>query len=117
MRRVILCTAALYAATTLSAGTAAQPAALSPSATHGRQLYTATGCYECHGYSGQGSAGPRLAPNPLPLDIFTRQLRNPRAVMPIYTRKTLSDADLADIYAYLNAIPAAKPVASIPLLK
>jgi mono/diheme cytochrome c family protein len=117
MRRVILCAMALFVVIRLSAGAPAQHGTLSPSAAHGRQLYIATGCYECHGYSGQGSAGPRLAPNPLPLDIFSRQLRNPRAVMPIYTRAILSDSDLADVYAYLNSVPAAKPVAQIPLLK
>jgi mono/diheme cytochrome c family protein len=117
MRRLILCSAVLFAVGGFSVGTTAEHGPQSPSATHGRQLYVAAGCHECHGYIGQGSAGPRLAPNPLPLDLFSRQLRNPRAVMPIYTRAILSDSDLAEVYAYLNSIPAAKPVAQIPLLK
>jgi ubiquinol-cytochrome c reductase cytochrome c subunit len=87
------------------------------SSAHGRQLYIADGCSQCHGYSGQGTVGPRLAPNPIPLEIFTRQMRNPRGVMPIYTSKVLSEADLADIYAYLESVPQPVPVARIPLLK
>jgi hypothetical protein len=37
--------------------------------------------------------------------------------MPPYTVKVASDGDLADIYAFVAARPAAPPVASIPLLK
>jgi len=83
---------------------------------HGRQLYIADGCHQCHGYSGQGSTGPRLAPGLIPLDLFSRQLRKPRDRMPIYTSKVLSDADLGDIYAYLGSMPQPKPVSQIPLI-
>jgi ubiquinol-cytochrome c reductase cytochrome c subunit len=37
--------------------------------------------------------------------------------MPPYTAKVLSDADLADIYAFLQSVPAPPKVDSIPLLK
>jgi mono/diheme cytochrome c family protein len=86
---------------------------------HGKTIYISYGCYQCHGYQGQGSAsaGPKLAPNPLPYDAVDRQLRKPRDRMPVYTHKTVSDADVADIYAYLQSIPKAKTVAEIPLLK
>ena len=90
----------------------AAPSSIAP----GRQLYVSQGCAECHGYSGQGTVGSRLAPNLIPRDLFGRQLRNPRGVMPIYTAKVLSDADVADLYAYLSSIPAPPPVAKIPLL-
>jgi mono/diheme cytochrome c family protein len=86
---------------------------------HGKKIYITYGCYQCHGYQGQGSAsaGPKLAPNPLPFDAVDRQLRKPRDRMPVYTHVTTSDADVADIYAYLQSIPKAKTVAEIPLLK
>jgi mono/diheme cytochrome c family protein len=116
MQGVIRFAATLCAAACVSAGATTQHAALSHAA-HGRQLYIADGCYQCHGYSGQGSVGPRLAPGPLPLEIFARQLRNPIAVMPVYTTAILSDSDLADIYAYLNSIPKPTPVVEIPLLR
>jgi ubiquinol-cytochrome c reductase cytochrome c subunit len=115
MRCTALGAVALCAVTYVSIGAASHTEV--SSIVHGRQLYIADGCPQCHGYIGQGSAGPRLAPDPLPLEVFTRQLRNPMAVMPIYTRAILSDADLADIYAYLKSIPRPKPVTEIPLLK
>jgi ubiquinol-cytochrome c reductase cytochrome c subunit len=98
----------------------AQPAkpALTGAAEHGRKLFTADGCYQCHGFQGQGGgvAGPKLAPNPLPIDAFASQLRNPRDRMPIYTHVVLPDANLNDIYAYVQSIPKAHTVAEIPLL-
>jgi mono/diheme cytochrome c family protein len=116
MQRVILCAAALCAMTALSAGARAPRSALSAAAVHGRQLFVAVGCYQCHGHGGQGSVGPRLAPNPLPLDVFTRLVRNPLGVMPVYTAVVLPETDVADIYAYLNSIPKPKSVSEIPLL-
>ena len=85
----------------------------------GKKLYTSYGCYQCHGFEGQGSTatGPRLAPRPLPYAAFSRYVRRPAGQMPLYTQKVLSDADLGHIHAYLQARPAPKPVDSIPLLK
>ena len=85
----------------------------------GKKLYTSYGCYQCHGYEGQGSSatGPRLAPRPMPFAAFSRYVRRPTGQMPLYTTKVLSDADLAHIYAYLQARPAPRPVDSIQLLK
>ncbi len=37
--------------------------------------------------------------------------------MPPYTVKVVSDQELADIYAFLMAIPQPPPIDSIPLLK
>jgi mono/diheme cytochrome c family protein len=83
----------------------------------GRKVYIAYGCYQCHGYQGQGSnAGSRLAPNPAPYVAFAHQLRQPRARMPAYSLQLASDQDVADIYAYLLTIPKARAVADIPLL-
>jgi mono/diheme cytochrome c family protein len=88
-------------------------------AAHGKQLFVAIGCYQCHGTQGQGgsSAGPRLAPNPIPFPAFALQLRTPRERMPVYTATVLSDGDLADLYAYLQSIPQEKTLDQIPLLR
>jgi mono/diheme cytochrome c family protein len=37
--------------------------------------------------------------------------------MPPYTAKVLSDAQLADVYAFLQSVPQPTPVENIPLLK
>jgi mono/diheme cytochrome c family protein len=111
---ILLAVAALLA----GAGGAAiaQDAAGDP--VHGRQVFLADGCYECHGMAGQGSiqSGPRLAPEPMPLASLTQLVRRPLNVMPAYSDKVLSDRDIADIHAYLASIPTPKPVKDIPLL-
>src|SRR6266516_2045527 len=67
----------------------------------GRQIFVRVGCYQCHGREAQGaSTGPRLGPDPLPVAAFTRAVRTPRNEMPPYSTKILSDADLADVYAF-----------------
>jgi mono/diheme cytochrome c family protein len=93
----------------------AQPAG---NAVHGRKLYMADGCWQCHGTSGEGGTvfGPKLAPEPLPFEAVLGQLRAPRARMPVYTAKVLPDAGAADIYAYLKSIAPSKKAADIPLL-
>jgi len=79
----------------------------------GKQTYLKIGCYQCHGRAGQGAAtGPRLGPPPpLALDAFTRYVRHPRGEMPPYTAKVVSDAALAEIYAFLRSLP---PPAALP---
>jgi mono/diheme cytochrome c family protein len=103
-----------------------QPAAASapaPAATgngdNGKRLYVSAGCYECHSREGQGGAGtgPRLAPSPIPFAAFIRQCRQPSNQMPPYTSKVLSDAQLNDIYAFLQSVPKPPDVSSIPLLQ
>ena len=86
-------------------------------ADNGKRLFVKDGCYQCHGYQGQGgAAGARLAPRPIVLAALTAYVRHPTGQMPPYTSKVLSDADLADIHAYLSSIPAPPPVKDIPLL-
>jgi mono/diheme cytochrome c family protein len=81
----------------------------------GKKLFVSYGCYQCHGYEAQGSSstGPRLGPRPLPFASFSRYVRNPSNQMPPYTAKVVSDAELADIYAYVESRPA--PKTTIPL--
>jgi ubiquinol-cytochrome c reductase cytochrome c subunit len=75
-------------------------------ADRGKQTYTKVGCYQCHGREAQGaSTGPRLGPDPIPLAQFTRYVRAPRNEMPPYTAKVLSDAELADIHAFVSSRP------------
>ena len=95
---------------------APQNTALKGDVAHGKKIYVAYGCWQCHGYQGQGGAGPKLAPTPLPYEAVSRQLRKPRGTMPVYTHVTTPDQDVADIYAYLQSIPKAKAVADIPAL-
>jgi mono/diheme cytochrome c family protein len=73
----------------------------------GRQLFVRKGCYQCHGREGQGAptTGPRLGPNPLTLAALVGAVRNPRAQMPPYTEKIVSDAELADMRAFLDSRP------------
>ena len=125
VRRLVplLATAALlHAAPAVRAQNAAKSGSdeSSPSrnADSGKKLYTSYGCYECHGREGQGSpySGARLAPKPIELRAFIAYVRQPAGQMPPYTAKVASDADLADIRAFLSSVPQPPPVKSIPLL-
>jgi ubiquinol-cytochrome c reductase cytochrome c subunit len=86
-------------------------------ADHGKHLFMADGCYQCHGTVGQGTvAAPRLAPDPLPAEAIAQYIRKPTSVMPPYVEKVLSDQDIRDIQAYLASMPQPKPLHDIPLL-
>jgi mono/diheme cytochrome c family protein len=75
------------------------------------------GCWQCHGFAGQGgTAGPKLAPNPMPLEALATFVRFTNGAMPPYQKAVLSDADLADIHAWLLSLPKAPDPKSIPLL-
>ena len=82
----------------------------------GKKLFVGVGCYQCHGYEAQGSSatGPRLGPRPIAFAAFSRYVRQPSGQMPPYTAKVLSDADLANIYAFVRSRP--EPAKQIPLL-
>jgi ubiquinol-cytochrome c reductase cytochrome c subunit len=83
----------------------------------GKKLYVSYGCYQCHGHEAQGSSatGPRLGPRPIAFAAFSRYVRQPTGQMPPYTTKVVSDADLTNIYAFVQSRPA--PPSNIPLLK
>jgi mono/diheme cytochrome c family protein len=86
-------------------------------AENGKRIFTAYGCYQCHGYQGQGGgAGARLAPRPLPLAAMIAYVRKPTGVMPPVTAKVVSDTEIADIRAYLETVPAPPDVKSVKLL-
>ena len=106
--------AAAFAACTLGAG-AQSPAG---DAARGQSLYVKNMCYTCHGSAGQGTRyGLRLAPSPLPVEAFAHQVRHPRADMPRYPAEFVTDADLADMIAYLASIKPGPKASDIPLLK
>ena len=85
-------------------------------AANGKRLFVRDGCYECHGYAGQGGAGARLAPRVMSAANLIKYVRHPAGAMPPYTSKVASDADLTDIRAYLATMPEAPALKSIPML-
>ena len=114
--RIRLALAALVAGFVLTNG-----AALAASAENGKIVYVKQGCWQCHGFLGQGSlvtsGGTVIGPSALTFDIFKSFVRNTKRTMPPYREAILPDADLADIYAYLQTMPKAPDPNSIPLLK
>lgn len=109
----IIAPVALAAAVVLPVGAAAADG----SPDKGKAAFVRHGCWECHGYAGQGGVtGPKLAPDPLPFDALSTFVRTTNRNMPPYVEAILSNEDLADIYAYLSSVPKAPAPASIPLL-
>jgi mono/diheme cytochrome c family protein len=103
--------AAVFSAATLMAQTSAGDAA------NGKKLFLRDGCYECHGYAGQGgAAGARIATIGLNAPGLIRYVRAPGGAMPAYTDKVISDQELTDVWAYLQTMPKAKAAKDIPLL-
>lgn len=93
--------------------------ALAADAARGKTAYIHNGCWQCHDFAGEGvstSGGKVLARTALPLDAFKIFVRTTDGAMPPYRQAVLSDDDLADIYAYLQSLPAPKAVNEIPLL-
>ena len=92
-------------------------AALAASAENGKTAFVQHGCWQCHGFQGQGGvAGLKLAPDPIAFEAFTAFVRGSNRFMPPYMEAILPDGDLADIYAYLQSIPKPADYKSIPLL-
>jgi mono/diheme cytochrome c family protein len=108
---------AALAGTTTSAPQDEKPPA--GSMQNGKKLYMSYGCFECHGRQAEGTSvgGPRLGPNPISFPAFSKYIRQPTGQMPPFTAKVTSDADLADIYAFLQSLPAPPKADSIPALK
>ena len=93
-------------------------AALAASAENGKRVFMQRGCWQCHGTVGQGgAAGPRIAPDPLPYETLSAFVRTTNRAMPPYREAVLPEADLADVYAYLQSVPQPPAVDSVPLLK
>ena len=100
----------------LVAGSAFAQGAPNGNTTNGKKLFETIGCFECHGYAGQGGgAGPKLIDPPV-WEAFIVQLRKPRQQMPPFTAKVLTDQQAADIYSYVRTFPKPADPATIPLL-
>ena len=106
-KNLLLVSGLLFASLALAAG----------SADKGKTAYVKHGCWQCHGFVGQGGVtGPKLAPNPIPPEAFSAFVRFSAGGMPPYQKAILPDEDLADIHAYLQSQPKAPDYKSIPLL-
>jgi mono/diheme cytochrome c family protein len=92
-------------------------AAFAASAEKGKTAFVQHGCWQCHGYQGQGGiAGPKLAPDPIAVEAFSAFVRGSNRFMPPYQEAILSNDDLVDIHTYLQTIPKPADYKSIPLL-
>ena len=119
MRFVRCCAASLLIAFGVSV--VGQGAALADGdARKGKVAFVKNGCWQCHDYNGQGSIatsnGKVIARTQLPLDAFISFVHTTNGAMPPFRLQVLSDADLTDIYAYLQSLPEPKAAKDIPLL-
>lgn len=105
----VVCAAVLGATASdaLLSAQSSPPPAPAGNVAKGRVGFVKVGCAQCHGREAQGSptTGPRLGPTALPYSAFARYVRAPRLQMPPYSEKILSNADLADLYAFVQSRP------------
>jgi mono/diheme cytochrome c family protein len=94
--------------------------AAAAAADNGKIAFVKNGCWQCHNFAGQGSVassgGRVIADTKLPFDAFRAYVRSPSGAMPPFREQILSDAELGDIYAFLQSLPQPKAVSEIPLL-
>lgn len=91
---------------------------LAQDAAQGRELFVTYGCWQCHGYEGQGSvAGVRIAPTLLPYAAFEQLVRRPANVMPAYAPSALPDDVLQDIFAFVQSVEEPPALEDIPALQ
>jgi mono/diheme cytochrome c family protein len=87
-------------------------------AKRGEKMFKDYSCYACHGFSGQNGPGKRLVPMKMATVSFTAYVRSPGTnQMPSYSAKVLSDQQLADIWAYIKALPDSPDAKDIPLVQ
>lgn len=87
-------------------------------AKRGAKMYVDYSCYACHGFSGQNGPGKRLVPMKMVAPVFTAYVRSPGTnQMPSYSAKVLSDAQMADIWAYIRTLPDSPAAKDIPLVE
>ena len=115
--RLLACTAVVFGGYGFAAVAQDAP---SGDAANGKRVYLATGCFTCHGRVGQGGAyngpSPALAKTAMPFEGFKMQLRNPANDMPAYSEPVMSDAQIADIYAFVQALPGRRNAKDITIL-
>ena len=79
---------------------------------NGQRLFQAQACGSCHGAQGQGGppnsekegAAPRIGPTRLSQPAFLAFVRNPIGRMPPYKNQNISDAEVADLYTFLQSL-------------
>ena len=98
-------------------------------ATRGEQLFYEHACYGCHGYNGETGArdlvgtGSPLVENFDAFVVFMRARGDfaplfPTTRMPSYSENTLSDAELRDVFAYIQTFELDAPdIDDIPALR
>jgi mono/diheme cytochrome c family protein len=117
MRKVLNLFGATAVAVSLCLGAMASPAraqdAPAGNAAEGKRIYLATGCFFCHGRSGQGGSmngpAPIIAKTAMPWEGFVNQLRHPINEMPAYAESVMPDKQVADIYAFLQSLSGPLP--------
>ena len=119
MRRIPILLVMLTAVFSMPLSAQAPEAAPRGNVENGKKLFQDRGCWTCHGTvaHGGGGSGPRLAGRVPAWPAFSSYVRRPTAEMIPYTTKVIADQELADIYAWLLAIPASPALGSIPQLK
>ena len=121
MNRLLLVIGLVGVAVAIAAAQAQAPPAkpaTTGNATAGKQLYLDYSCYACHGFNAQTGNGARLLPPRLNQQQFVLYIRAPRTQqMPAYSAKLLTDAQLADIYAYVLSLPREPQAKDVPLLQ
>ena len=73
----------------------------------------ATHCEVCHGKEAKGANAPALVPYDRDLDELVLIVRQVIGMMPAFSRDRLSDADIAQIHAYLKTLSSKSRVARV----
>ncbi len=76
----------------------------------GAELYVANGCQVCHGEVGEGLVGPTIARTGLDIQGVIAQYRQPRGIMQEFPAEDVSVADIADVWSWLQTLPAVDPL-------
>ncbi len=79
-------------------------------ALRGAELYVANGCQVCHGEVGEGIVGPTIAQTGLDIQGVISQYRQPRGIMQEFSADDVSVEDIADIWTWLQTLPAVDPL-------
>jgi mono/diheme cytochrome c family protein len=66
----------------------------------------ATQCRNCHGANGEGAFGPDLAGRKLSVAHFAQAVRKPWGIMPAFIESQVSDAEIGNLVAYFDSLPA-----------
>lgn len=83
---------------------------------NGKKVFDNLGCSRCHGGDGEGmaqSGPPKIAHTPLSTKEFLALVRAPKGQMPPFGDKQVSEAELLDVYAFLQSV-AAQPKLELP---